>query len=351
MSGWPRDRGGDRPALSGHMWELSLPLRTPFVNANGEVADRRVVILSIGDGSVAGWGEAAPYPGITPDTVDDAWDTLKRGSVLAPSAAAAVDEALADLDGRRSGRPLWRAIGGSRPRIPTSIAVGLEDDPVERVETTGAAGVKIKIRPGRDVSRVAAVRAAFPDLPIGVDANGSYRWEDRRSLLQLDDHGIGYIEQPFPPGDLGSHARLRDEMVAAVALDEPIDAIASAIAAIEADAADVLAVKPSRLGMAAAMSIHDIALAAGLRIKASGLIETAIGRAFALAIATLPAAAHSDIAAPSWYLDGGIEAPQPFFSGGQMVASERPGIGLDPDPRVFERYVVRESALGSRIWD
>ena len=351
MSGRPSDRGGDRPAFVGHVWELSVPLRTPFVNANSTVADRRVIILSIGDGSVAGWGEAAPYPGITPDSVDDAWDTLKRGSVLAPSAAAAVDEALSDLGARRDGQPLWRVIGGSRPRVPTSIAVGLEEDPVERVETTGAAGVKLKIQPGSDANRVAPVRAAFPDLPIGVDGNGSYRWEDRRSLLPLDDHGIDYIEQPFPPGDLGSHARLRDEMVAAVALDEPIDSTSAAIAAIEADAADILVVKPSRLGMAAAMAIHDIALAAGLRVKASGLIETAVGRAFTLAIATLPAAAHSDIAAPSWYLDGGVEAPSRMFSEGQMMPSERPGIGLDSDPFLFERYVVRESSLGSRIWD
>ena len=333
------------------MWELAIPLCSPFTNAVGTVVNRRVVVVSISDGSSFGWGEAAPYPGITPDSVEDVWSTLERGSVLAPSAAAAVDEALADLEAHRADRPLWRSIGGSRRIVPTSIAVGLDEDPISRLEATGASGVKLKIQPGQDVERVAAVREVLPTLPIGVDANGSYRWQDRGPLLALDEFGIEYIEQPFPVEDFASHARLRDEMVAAVALDEPIDSTSSAIRAIEADAADLLVVKPARVGMTAARAIHDIALAAGLRIKASGLIETAIGRAHTLAIATLPAAAHSDVAVPAWYLDGGVETAELAGVAPYLELSDRPGIGFAPDPAVFERYVVRESVLGSRIWD
>lgn len=346
----------DNPAtgslvINGRMWELAIPMRAPFSNATGTVVERRVVIVSVTDGIVAGWGEAAPYPGITPDTVDDAWATLERGSVLAPSAAAAIDEAMTDLSVRRDRTPLWKSIGGSHRSVATSIAVGLDEDPVRRVEETGAAAVKLKIRPHDDVSRVAALRAALPQLPVGVDANGSYRWEDRGSLLELDGFGIAYVEQPFAAGDLASHARLRDELVAPVALDEPIDSTSMAIKAIEAGAADILVVKPSRLGLTAARAIHDIALAAGLRIKASGLIETAIGRAHTLAIATLPAAVHSDVAAPSWYLDGSVERVGSEGRRGCMDLSDLPGIGFEPDPEVFAPYVVRESVLGSRIWD
>ncbi len=351
MTGQPLERGEGAEALTGRMWEVAIPLHSPFTNASGTVVNRRVVIVSISDGALTGWGEAAPYPGITPDTVDDAWDTLGRGAVLAPSAAAAVDEALTDLEARRAARSLWKSIGGSRRFVPTSIAVGLDEDPVARVEVTGAAGVKLKIRPGDDASRVAVVREALPDLSIGVDANGSYQWDDRAALLRLDEYGIDYIEQPFPTDDLASHTRLRDEIVAAVALDESIASISSAIGAIEAGAADLLVVKPARLGMTAARVIHDIALAAGLRIKASGLVETAIGRAHTLAIATLPAAVYSDVAAPAWYLDGGIDADEPAVVGDRVELSDRPGMGFDPDPNAFERYVVREAVLDSRIWD
>lgn len=338
-------------AMNGRMWEISIPLCTPFATAAGRVAERRVVVVSISDGTVTGWGEAAPYPGVTPDSVHDAWRTLERGSVLSPTAAAALDEATADLTARRNGKPLWESVGGASRPIQTSIAVGLDEDPVVRITTTGAGGVKLKIRPGSDIARVREVRAALPDMPIGVDANGSYRWEDRDSLLALDGLGVDYVEQPFPANDLTSHARLRDEIVAAVALDEPIDSETAAIRAIEAGACDVLVVKPARVGMTSARAIHDIALTAGLRIKASGLIETEIGRAHTLAIATLPAAVFSDIANATWYLDGSLADAGFDATTGDLHPGDRAGIGFDPDPAAFASYVVRESALGSRIWD
>jgi O-succinylbenzoate synthase len=328
------------------MWELSIPLHSPFVTATGRVTERRIVVVSISDGTFTGWGEAAPYPGVTSDSIDDAWRTLERGSVLSPTAAAALDEATTDLSARGDGKSLWEFVGGASRSIPTSVAVGLDEDPIERIAATDAGGVKLKIRPGIDIGRVSTVRSAFPDLVIGVDANGSYDWDDRSSLLAMDGLGVEYIEQPFPADDLISHSRLRDEVVASVALDEPIDSEIAAIRVIEAGACDLLVVKPARVGMTSARAIHDLALAAGLRIKASGLLETEIGRAFTFGIATLPGATYSDVAEASWYLDGSIvpadDDPTP---------TNEPGIGFDPDPAVFARYVVRASDLGSRIWD
>jgi L-alanine-DL-glutamate epimerase-like enolase superfamily enzyme len=108
-------------------------------------------------------------------------------------------------------------------------------------------------------------------------------------------------------------------------------------------------VKPSRVGLAASRAIHDIALAAGLRIKASGLLETEIGRASTLAVATLPAASHSDIAPSSWYLVGGIGGTEPDFTSGSITPSNHPGIGFTPDPEAFAPYVVREAALSLSI--
>ena len=337
--------------MKGRMWELSIPLRSPFSTAVGRITQRRVILVSINDGSFTGWGEAAPYPGVTPDSIDDAWRTLERGSILSPTATAALDEATSDLSARRIDKPLWEFVGGASRPIPRSLAVGLDEDPLARIAETGAGGVKLKIRPGSDLPRVEDVRTAFPEMLIGVDANGSYRWEDRSALLAMDGLGVAYVEQPFPADDLTSHARLRDEIVASVALDEPVDCEAAAIRVIEAGACDLLVVKPARVGMVAARTIHDLALAAGLRIKASGLLETQIGRAFTFAIATLPAATFSDVAEASWFLDGSIlNAGRDDPTGGSIPA-DAAGIGFDPDPTIFARYVVRTSPLGSRIWD
>jgi O-succinylbenzoate synthase len=221
----------------------------------------------------------------------------------------------------------------------------LDDDPVMRISRTGAATAKLKVRPGSDVERVGAVREALPDISIGVDANGSYRWEDRAALLELDAFGIDYIEQPFAAGDLASHARFRDEVVASVALDEPIDSVAAAIRAIERGACDLVVVKPSRVGLESARAIHDIALAAGLRIKASGLIETEIGRASTLAVAALPASAHSDVAPSTWYLAGSIGGEVPVPSSESITPPAGPGIGFTPDPETFAPFVVREAPI------
>jgi len=328
--------------MDGHLWELAIPLRRPFASAAATIRERRVVIVRVTDGSIAGWGEAAPYPGVTPDSVDDAVRTLVRGSVLSPTAAAAIDEATADLVSRRAGLSLAQSIGASGSRfVPTSVAVGLDEDPVERLEATGAAAVKLKVRPGEDIGRFSALREAHPDLTIGVDGNGSYEWSERESLLELDRLGVDYIEQPFPSDDLESHTRFRDEVVAPVALDEPIDSVNAAIRVIEAGACDVIVVKPARIGITAARTVHDLALASGHRIKASGLVETGIGRAFTRAVAALPGAAYSDVAEASWFLAGGVG----------RSGSDGVGIGFDPDPDAFGRYVVRESPLGSRIWD
>jgi len=348
----PRTSDGAASApMEGRIWQLALPLRTRFANARGQITDRRVVLVAISDGTTTGWGEAAPYPGATPDTIDDVWMTLERGTVLSPTATAAVDQAGADLEARRNDRPLWSAIGGTQRTVETSLAVGLGEDPVERLAATGARGVKLKIRPGDDVRRVLAVRTTYPDLPIGVDANGSYRWDERDALIELDALGVRYVEQPFAANDLVSHARLRDEIVAAVALDEGIDSTGAAIQAIEADACDLLVVKPGRLGIRAARAVHDVALAAGLRIKASGLLETDVGRAHTLAVASLPASAWPDIALASWFVEAAISTEGPPVVDGRVALVERPGIGVEPDPAVFAPYVVRESVLGSTIWD
>ena len=196
-----------------------------------------------------------------------------------------------------------------------------------------------------NVRRVEVVRNAYPDLPISVDANGAYSWEDRDALLALDRFDVTDIEQPFAPGDLQSHAALREEVLAAVSIDEPIDTVAAAVEVIEAGAAGIIVVKPSRIGLEACRTIHDVALAAGLRVKASGLVETAVGRAHTLAVALLPGAVYPDVADDAWFFKTATGVPPPLISGGWVSAPDAPGIGVDPDLEALGPYVVRETTI------
>jgi O-succinylbenzoate synthase len=326
--------------------EVALPLRQPFSTASGVVDRRRIILVGITSQGVTGWGEAAPYPGVTTDTVEGVWDSIVgENTALTPSAMAALEEAEADLGARHRGQPLWAALGGSpRPSL-ASVAVGLGEEASEQVRSTGAGAVKLKIEPGNDTQLVRSLRDEFPDLVVGVDANGSYSWDDRDALIQLDSLNVAYVEQPFAADDLDAHAALRDEIVADVVVDEPIDSVQAAVGVIEAGAADVIAVKPGRIGIDACRVIHDLALAAGLRVKASGLIETAVGRAYALAVASLPGTVHSDLASDAWFFGMATGTPPGTVTNGWMTPSDAPGIGIDPDLSVLAPFVVRELLL------
>ena len=327
--------------------ELAIPLTRPFGTAAGTIDQRRTVLVGLTDHGTTGWGEAAPYPGMTTDTIEGVWASLSgETSALTPSAAAALEGAEADLAARLSSGPLWQTLGGTARPLMTSVAIGIDDDPIDRIKATGAAAAKLKIRPGDDLRRVDRLRERYPELTIGVDTNGSYSWDGRDALLQLDRLDVAYIEQPFPAADLRSHAGLRQEMLADVALDEPIDSVRAAIVAIEAGAADVLVVKPGRIGLGACRVIHDLALAAGLRVKASGLLETAIGRAHTLAIATLPGAVHSDVAFDSWFFASATGSPRLAVVDGSITASTEPGIGVSPDLDALAPHVIRDITIG-----
>jgi O-succinylbenzoate synthase len=326
--------------------ELDIPLPVPFSTAEGSVETRRAVLVGLTEDGVTGWGEAAPYPGVTPDTVEGVWVCLTGETVaLTPSAAAAVAEAEADLEARLQGRPLWAALGGSRRPLLGSLVVGLGEDAIGRVRDTGAIAVKLKIHPGDDVRRVELVRQVYPDLTIGVDANGSYSWEERGALLALDRIDVAYVEQPFADDDLESHAGLRQELLADVVIDEPIDSVEAAVRVLEADAADALAVKPSRIGLEACRIIHDLALAVGLRVAASGLLETAVGRAHTLAVATLPGTVHCDLADDAWFFPLATGVPKTDVVDGWITASDGHGIGVEPDLDALAPYIVQDERV------
>lgn len=321
--------------------ELSVPLLHTFATAIGMVEERRTVLVGRTEGDVTGWGEAAPYPGQTPDTVDGVWASLTgETGALTPSASAALGQADWDLEARIKGQPLWDALGGSARPLPGSLSVGLAEDPLARLAATGAAAVKLKIQPGTDVSRVGIVRDVYPDIVIGVDANGSYSWADRDTLLELDRFDAAYIEQPFSADDLGSHAGLRQEVLCDVVIDEPIDSVEAAVRVVEAGAADILTVKPGRIGLDACRTIHDLALAAGLRVKASGLVETAVGRAHTLATAMLPGMIYSDLANDAWFFGSATGTPPTEMTEGWITAPGAPGIGIVPDLEALAPYVV-----------
>lgn len=333
--------------------DVALQFRFPLTTADGWYRGRRSVLVAVEDEGTVGWGEAAAFPSGRWGTIDEAWEALTAWNPAGPHpamplAAAATQAALADLAARRAGLPLCRHLGGDLRPIRARLTTGLlatPDDLVERLDTlvaSGATAVKIKIGPGHDTDHLRAARQAFPDLDLSVDANGAYTDPADPVFAALDAAGVGLVEQPFPPGNLTAAAALRPRLSAAVCIDEDLRSPDDARRVLAAGAADVLALKTMRLGLAASSTILAMCRDAGAGVKAGGTFDTVVGRHHVLAFATLPGVVDAEAGPPASYLDDPL-GEYPGFVAGTVTPVDAPGIGPGPDAERLRQATVRRA--------
>jgi L-alanine-DL-glutamate epimerase-like enolase superfamily enzyme len=187
------------------------------------------------------------------------------------------------------------------PGVGVNATIGAidRDEAVQAALDAVSAGfrtLKLKAAPGETAAaladRMGAVRRVVGDrAALRLDVNGSWDLAGAIERLRaLEGYGLQYVEQPLPPRLLADAALLRRDTSVAVAADEAVDSMASARAILDASAADVLVVKPGRVGGAAvASAIATMAAARGVPVVISSLFETGIGLAAGVACAvTLP---------------------------------------------------------------
>ena len=359
-------------------YHVRMPLQHPFETSFGRIAFRECVLVEAEDeAGHIGWGEcpADRDPGyayettgtamhiltefLAPPTLaapldddDPAADFQRRARAVRghPMAKAGLEMALWDLRGKRTGRSLREMLGGERTRVPVGVSIGLQASPqalVARVEAFLAQGyrrIKIKIKPGRDVSEVEAVRQAFPDVPLQVDANSAYTLESAQALKPLDDFNLLLIEQPLAEDDLWEHHKLQAQFRTPLCLDESIVSPRHAQQAIEMDACRVINIKQGRVGgLHNAVAIHDLAQAQEVPVWCGGMLETGVGRAANLALTSLPNfALPGDISATDRYYARDI-THQRFVleADGTIAVPDAPGLGVTVDREALAAYTVR----------
>ena len=236
---------------------LRARLRAPFVSASGSLGGRELMLLRLqDDAGRVGFGEAAPLPGYNGASIDDVRDaleacrsTLVRGTAVPreellaqcaelavlPPAIAAIDLALWDLEGRRTGQPVWRLLGARAAEpvaVNYTVAASDRAGAAAQASLAKAAGfrcVKAKVGIGDDAGRLAAVRAVVgPDVAIRLDANGAWSTEEATAALRmLAPVGIELCEEP-----VRGLAQTR-ELAAATSVPIALDETASAIGALE----------------------------------------------------------------------------------------------------------------------
>lgn len=345
---------------------VELPLVAPFRTSYGEERVRRTVLVRVvGAGGEEGWGEcvALPEPLYTSEWADGAFEVLRRhlaprlvgldvgaeavAGALAPvqghpMAKASLELAVLDAGLRAAGRSLASALGAVVDRVPAGVSLGLGatvDDVAACVER-GYRRVKVKVAPGEDVEPVRALRAAFPDLPLQVDANGAYASVEE--LRWLDELDLVLVEQPFAADDLAAHAALARAVRTPVCLDEAITSATSAAAAVAAGACSVVNVKAGRVGgYLEAVRVHDTCRSLGVPVWCGGMIETGLGRSANLALAALPGfTVVGDVSPSDRWFEEDLTPPVVMDPDGTIAVPTGPGIGVAPLPDVLARRTL-----------
>ncbi|HSJ05893.1 MAG TPA: o-succinylbenzoate synthase [Longimicrobiales bacterium] len=362
--------------------EIRLPLREPFRISTGTMHHRRIVLAELrdGDGHTA-WGEcvAAEEPNYSPETVDTAWHALRHWfaprligvQLPAPEAAfaalchhvhghrmamATLEMAVWALFAVRDGISLARRLGGVRGVIDVGISLGVQDSPeilADRAADAVAAGyrrVKLKIGPGADIAYVEAVRRRTGDgAPLMVDANNAYTLDDADLLARLDDFGLMMIEQPLDAEDLVRHAALQRRLRTPLCLDESITSLERAEDMMTLGSGRIINIKAGRVGgLAQAVAIHDACARRDVPVWCGGMLETGIGRAYNVALASLPNfSIPGDVSPSARYWEKDIVTPEwtTCEPGRIAVPTGRPGLGVDVDMDRIDGLTVREEVL------
>jgi O-succinylbenzoate synthase len=364
-----------------------MPLVSPFRTSFGVQEARDVLLVHVEatvDGvDVEGWGECAAHaePFYNEEFTEAAALVLRRflvpeladlgdgvtGESVAHAcrqvkgyraAKAGLEMAVLDAELRAAGRPLASRLGATRPVADVGVSVGIAptvDLLVEQVAGYVAEGygrVKLKVMPGWGAEPVGAVRAAFPTLPLQVDANAGYDPDDAahtEQLVALDRFGLLMIEQPYGPDEWAAHTAIAGRLSTAICLDESILSARHAAHALDARACSIVNIKVGRVGgVLESVRVHDVCRERGVLVWCGGMLETGVGRAANLAVAALPGCMYpADLSASDRYWRRDITAPFGLVPGTSTIAVPTgPGLGVDVDTATLDDL----GAVSDDVW-
>jgi o-succinylbenzoate synthase len=353
---------------------IKMVLVSPFVTSMGTEYDEEHIIVRVDGEGVTGWGEsvAEGTPYYSYETVPTAWHIL--GDFLIPSvlgvnfsgiddalalyakvrghmmAKAGIEAALWDAMAKAQGISLSKMLGGTRAKVDVGVSIGIQssvDVLIKKVESYLAEGykrIKIKIAPGNDIQYVAALRKEFPGLLLQVDANSAYTLEDIALFRKMDDYNLLLIEQPLGYEDIYDHSKLQRELKTPVCLDESIHSLDDTRAAIELDSCRIINIKPGRVGgFTESKLIHDYCASKKVPVWHGGMLESGIGRAGNVALASLPNfTLPGDISASKRYYKEDIVEPEfTVNTDGTMNVPTGPGIGVEVNMKMLKKVTVK----------
>jgi len=325
------------------------PLVHPFRTSFGTQLERPCILVAVYGQGLVGWGECVAHsdPGYSYETIDTAWHVLRDflippllgrditspGDVAAtfgwvrghPMAKASLENAVWDWLARANEVSLGQMLGGGqRDRVEVGVSIGIQPtlagllDRVDQFIDKGYRRIKMKIEPGWELEPLAEVRHRYPTVKLMADANSAFSLDHLPLFQQMDDLDLLMIEQPLHYDDIADHAKLQAQLKTPLCLDESIHSPGHARWAIEIEACRIINMKVGRVGgLSNALAIHDMCLEAGIPLWCGGMLETGVGRAANLHLATLP----------NFLLPGDISATERYYA--EDIAE--PSFRLNPE--------------------
>ncbi len=357
---------------------LRMPLVSPFETSFGRQYDRECILIQLRSEGLEGWGEcvADQSPGYSYETTGTAWHILRdfiAPKVLAGEIAdaaefqrcvegirghnlakAGLEMAIWDLMGKRAEKSLRELLGGVHAKVKVGVSVGIQETTQKLEEVVdgyledGYGRVKLKIKPGRDVEEAAAIRTAHPDLLLQVDANSAYTLETAQALRPLDDLDLLLIEQPLYEDDIWDHHKLQEQFRTPICLDESVVSLRHARYALEMKACRIINIKAGRVGgLSEAVAIHGLCREQGVPVWCGGMLETGIGRASNLALASLPGfTLPGDLSASDRYYARDITNERFVLNSDSSIdVPNGPGLGVTVDLAALEDFTLSQTIL------
>lgn len=354
---------------------LDLPYVHYFETSFGREENRTFILIKVYADGLCGFGEvvADKNPHYSYETTETAWLILKKYLVPLvfeeaivdpldyydrvqkyrghPMAKAGLEMALWDIKAKRENKPLWKVYGSTRYEIPSGVSVGIQDtvpqllDRIESFLQEGYPRIKIKIKPDWDVAVCREIRKAYPEILLQADANGAYSLRDKELLKKLDEFNLLLLEQPFPAYDLWDHSRLQKEMETPICLDESVTSVEAVRKALEMGSCRIINIKVGRVsGIVEARQIHDFCQEKNIPVWCGGMLESGIGRAHNLHLATLPNfKLPNDLSASKrYYAQDLIEPEIEITKDGTIRVPEEPGIGVFPQESRIKKATLRQ---------
>lgn len=350
-------------------YAFKIPFRSPFKISNQTLKVRVGILLVYNAGDFFAFGEVAPLPGFSKETIEqilpvlienhshlesairtdelDQFISIIDGIHQFPSLSFGLDALQADLTSKRKNQTLSNFFFNSsldNPRV--NGAIGIQDisqslTKADELIKSGILTLKIKVGVDNNKERelLKAVRNSFPRVKIRIDANQA--WTSNEAIKVLTDYeqfDIEYCEQPVNEHDQEGMKKVKNSVKIPIAADESVRSFKQAKSLIEQKACDLLIIKPSLFGrIKNSIVTKEWANSHGIDVVVTTAFDTIIGRTITAVLASgLGSTKYAHGLATGRFLREQGELPQEIHQGTYTLPNT-PGIGRTIDLSYFKK--------------